>query len=65
MKALKSQLAKEVLANPQGKAQLRHFLEDKSERLADNGRYSSIAIEITVPGGKSITVRPRVVAKAA
>jgi len=60
MKALKSPLAKAVLADPKGKAELRRFLETK--RDTTTGRFM---IELAVPGQKKKRhLVPSVVAKA-
>jgi hypothetical protein len=58
MKALKSSLAKAVLADPKGKAELRRFLDTK--RDAATGRF---VIELEIQKKKRRLV-PSVVAKA-
>jgi len=57
MKALKSPLAKKLLADPESKAQLRSFLIGKS------AQNQSGTIVIKVPG-QSKQVSPKLVAKA-
>lgn len=64
MKALKSDLARVVLADPKAKGQLRQFLvvrDAKTGRIIDTSRKP---IEVTTAAGK-ILVRPVVVPKAA
>ena len=63
MKALKSPLAQRVLADPQGKAQLREFLTTKSNATQGPQRVSS---PIEIGSGKSTRrLRAEVVPKAA
>ncbi|WP_417068449.1 hypothetical protein [Niveibacterium terrae] len=57
MKALKSDLAKKVMADPKAREQLRRFLVTRS------GRAPAPVIELSVEG-KLLRFTPKVVAKA-
>jgi hypothetical protein len=63
MKALKSSLAQQILADPKGKVQLRSYLENKSDR-AFAGKNSPVATVQVRKDGKLLSVRPSIVAKA-
>jgi hypothetical protein len=58
MKALKSPLAKKLLADPVSKAQLRSFL------VGSAGPDHAKRIVIEVPGEPGLRVSPRIVGKA-
>ena len=64
MKALKSPLAKLILADPAAKGQLRHFLTVKSGQDVARPAASDAIIELRV-GGQTVRVTPKVVPKAA
>jgi hypothetical protein len=64
MKALKSPLAKLILADPAAKGQLRQYLAVKSAQSATRPSASDTVIELRV-GGQTVRVTPRVVPKAA
>lgn len=63
MKALKSNLAKDVLADPKAKDQLRHYLAMKSAQPMTRDA-SGMFIEVRSKGGV-VRVKPEVVPKAA
>ena len=65
MKALKTPLAKKVLADPKGKVQLRTYLETKSGRSTYSGKIPVATVQIRSDDGRLFFVRPHVVAKAA
>jgi hypothetical protein len=66
MKALKSRLAREVLADPRAKDQLRTFLATKSSMTMNQGRDSSTGTFIEFSSeGRKVRVIPTVVRKAA
>jgi hypothetical protein len=60
MKALKSQLAKDVLADPDAKGRLRAFLAERSVTPGANGGV----IEVRT-NGRTVRLKPTVVPKAA
>lgn len=64
MKALKSPLAKEVLADPKAKGQLRSFLASKSAARAGEPELPAAVIEFR-SNGRTVRVKPVVVPKAA
>lgn len=64
MKALKSSLAKDVLADAKAKGQLRAFLAVKSAQGGDRSGRDSDVIEV-LSNGRLVRVKPMVVAKAA
>jgi len=62
MKALMSQRAKDVLADPRAKGQLRAFLAAKSSQGgAANGDEPAPVIELRTADGRTVRLRPRVV----
>lgn len=63
MKALKSDLAKDVLADPKARDQLRHYLATKS-LLSVARTPSGVLIEVQ-RDGKTVRLKPVVVPKAA
>lgn len=71
MKALMSPLAKAVLADPQAKGQLRHYLARKSAiaaqaapEAADVSPQATV-IELKADGGRTLKLTPVVVPRAA
>ncbi len=66
MKALKSPLAREVLADPQASEQLRQFMVAR-ERSAAGERVApaSQVIVLRQPKGRTLRLKPMVVPKAA
>ena len=60
MKALKSQLAKDVLADPVAKARLRAYLAEKSV----GPQVTDTVIEVQ-SNGRTVVLKPTVVPKAA
>lgn len=64
MKALKSQLAKDVLASAHGRAMLRRFLASGASAATDNERRQPAVIEVTRRDGATVRVRPEFVGKA-
>jgi hypothetical protein len=63
MKALKSERAKTLLADPSARGQLRTYL---ASRLSASGQVSnSVVIEVNRTSGQVLRVRPEVVPKAA
>jgi hypothetical protein len=74
MKALMSPLAKAVLADPQAKGQLRHYLAHKSALAAQAAQAAPSAatetahatvIELKSEGGRTLKLTPVVVPRAA
>ncbi len=72
MKALMSPLAKAVLADPQAKGQLRHYLARKSAIAAHAAAQAPVAeasqatvIELKAAGGRTLKLTPVVVPRAA
>lgn len=71
MKALMSPLAKAVLADPQAKGQLRHYLARKSAIAAQAAPEAADAvpqatvIELKSDGGRTLKLTPVVVPRAA
>ena len=72
MKALMSPLAKAVLADPQAKGQLRHYLARKSAIAAQAAQEAPTApppqatvIELKAAGGRTLKLTPVVVPRAA
>jgi hypothetical protein len=68
MKALKSELAQAILSNPADKAKLRTYMttmvrDDK--RVASRASKTSQFLNVTDCKGQLISIRPKVVAKAA
>lgn len=62
MKALMSQRAKDVLADPRAKGQLRAFLVAKSSQGASaSGDEPASVIELRTADGRTVRLRPRVV----
>lgn len=64
MKALKSTLAKDVLADAKAKGQLRAFLAVKSAQGGSRSASEGDVIEVQ-SNGRLVRVKPMVVAKAA
>lgn len=63
MKALKSERAKTLLADPSARGQLRTYL---ASRIGASGHMAhSVVIEVNRTSGKVLRVRPEVVPKAA
>jgi len=61
MKALMSQRAKDVLADPRAKGQLRAFLAAKSSQgAAASGDDPALVIELRTADGRTVRLRPRV-----
>jgi hypothetical protein len=60
MKALKTDLARRLLADPEAKSKLRDFLN--RPRSSSDSEAPSIAV--TTSSGEVVVVRPRVVPKA-
>lgn len=68
MKALMSPLAKAVLADPQAKGQLRHYLAQKSSLAAQSPateRPQATVIELKSESGRTLKLTPVVVPRAA
>jgi hypothetical protein len=65
MKALKSPMAKKVLADPKAKEQLRQYLALKSAPASSRSASSGMFIEVRSPEGRTVRVKPVVVPKAA
>jgi hypothetical protein len=65
MKALKTPLAKKVLADPRGKVQLRAYLETRSSSSNFEGTRPIASVQVRSKEGKIISVRPLIVPKAA
>lgn len=71
MKALMSPLAKAVLADPQAKGQLRHYLARKSALAAQvvqeepSPAPQATVIELKASGGRTLKLTPVVVPRAA
>lgn len=63
MKALKSPMAKKVLADPKAKEQLRRYLAAKSAQ--GSIALSSLYIEVRSQEGRVVRIKPVVVPKAA
>ncbi len=63
MKALKSPMAKKVLADPKAKEQLRRYLATKSAQ--GSIALSSLYIEVRSQEGRVVRIKPVVVPKAA
>lgn len=63
MKALKSELAKSLLADPAGRKQLREYMDRR--RPGEPTQEQPFTIHFRGQDGREIQVRPRVVPKAA
>jgi hypothetical protein len=66
MKALTSNLAKQILSDPQGKVILRTYLANKASLPASSkSSATNTLIELPQEKGKVVRIRPIVVPKAA
>lgn len=75
MKALKSDLAKAVLADPAATAKLRSYLASKRSAVTSSAAAASVAtaaagddgvvIELASGGGRTLRLKPVIVPKAA
>lgn len=65
MKALKSQLASELLADPTARDQLRQFLVAKRPQSSSPAQAMPEQVQIQRPGGSAVTARVVPKAKAA
>lgn len=65
MKALKSQLASELLADPKARDQLRQFLIAKRQQSSSPAEVMPEQVQIERAGGSAVTARMVPKAKAA
>lgn len=64
MKALRSDLARSVLADPAAKDQLRGYLADRKSPAARSGTEAASVIELRTAAGPTLRLHPRVVPRA-